>query len=67
MLIFRVLLVLMLLAILAYTGVVIAHHGAGFLPVFVGDLIALNWAGQFNLDFLCLLLLCAIWVAWRHR
>jgi len=63
----RLLLSLMLLVVVAYTGVVIARHGADFLPVFVGDMAAMGWAGQFNLDFLCMLLLSALWVAWRHR
>jgi hypothetical protein len=63
----RLFLVLMLSVVVAYTGVVIARHGADFLPVFFGDLAAMGWAGQFNLDFLCMLLLSALWVAWRHR
>ena len=25
------------------------------------------WPGQFNLDFLCFLVLSALWVAWRHQ
>jgi hypothetical protein len=57
----------MLVVVAAYTGVVVARHGLGFLPVFFGDIAAVGWAGQFNLDFLCMLLLAALWVAWRHR
>jgi hypothetical protein len=67
MLPFRLLLSLMLLAVVAYTGIVIAHHGIGFLPVFLGDIAEMGWPGQFNLDFLCMLVLSALWVAWRHR
>lgn len=63
----RLFLFLMLVAILAYTGAVISHHGIDFLPVFFGDMARMNWAGQFNLDFLGLLLLSALWVAWRQR
>lgn len=57
----------MLVVVLAYTGVVIAGHGLDLFPVFFGDLARLGWAGQFNLDFLCMLALSAGWVAWRHR
>ncbi len=67
MLPFRLLLSALLVAIAAYTGVVIAHHGLDFLPLFFGDIARLGWAGQFNLDFMGLLLLAALWVAWRHR
>ncbi|HRD97871.1 MAG TPA: hypothetical protein PLA97_15890 [Rubrivivax sp.] len=63
----RLFLCLMLVAIVAYTGVVMSHHGIDFLPVFFGDMARMNWAGQFNLDFLGLLLLSALWVAWRQR
>lgn len=64
---FRVFLVLIFTAIALYTGVVIAHHGLGLLPVFFGDMARLAWPGQFNLDFMCMLALSALWVAWRHR
>ena len=40
---FRILLVLMLLALTAYTGVVIANHGWNLLPVFFGDMAAMTW------------------------
>jgi hypothetical protein len=39
----------------------------GLLKVFFGDMAAMGWPGQFNLDFMFLLLLSAIWVAWRHK
>lgn len=67
MILFRLLLVLIFTAISLYTGVVIAHHGLNLLPVFFGDMTALAWPGQFNLDFMCMLALSALWVAWRHR
>ena len=67
MILFRLLLALIFTAIALYTGVVIAHHGLGLLPVFFGDMGSLAWPGQFNLDFMCMLALSALWVAWRHR
>jgi hypothetical protein len=54
-------------AILAvYTTLVIAVHGWGLFGVFFGDMRAMGWPGQFNLDFTILLALSALWVAWRH-
>lgn len=67
MTLFRVLLLLIFIAITLYTGVVIAQHGLNLFPVFFGDMAALGWPGQFNLDFMCMLALAALWVAWRHR
>ena len=63
----RLILSLMLVAVVAYTGVVIARHGPDLFPVFFGDIARMGWAGQFNLDFMCMLALSALWVAWRHR
>lgn len=64
---FRFLLVLIFTAIVLYTGVVVANHGLNLLPVFFGDMAKLAWPGQFNLDFMCMLALSGLWVAWRHR
>ncbi|MEQ1780568.1 MAG: hypothetical protein ABMA14_04350 [Hyphomonadaceae bacterium] len=64
---FRILLVLMLLALTAYTGVVIANHGWNLLPVFFGDMAAMTWPGQFNTDFMGFLVLSGLWAAWRHH
>jgi hypothetical protein len=63
----RVLLIAIFVTIAAYTSVVIANHGLNLLPVFFGDMAKLAWPGQFNLDFMCMLALSALWVAWRHR
>ena len=55
------------LAVLAvYTAVVIANHGWNLFPVFFGDMAAMGWAGQFNLDFMGFLMLSALWTAWRN-
>ncbi|CAN5900354.1 hypothetical protein BH11PSE8_BH11PSE8_40240 [soil metagenome] len=64
---FRVLLVAIVATVLVYTGIVIAAEGFGFMAVFFGDILAMKWPGQFNLDFSCLLLLSGLWVAWRHQ
>lgn len=63
---FRALLVIMVVCIAVYTTIVGVNHGLVFLPVFFGDMATMGWAGQFNLDFMCMLALSAFWVAWRH-
>ena len=54
---FRILLALFIVAIISFTGVVIANHGWNLLPIFFGDIAAMTWPGQFNFDFLCFLIL----------
>ncbi|TFU06347.1 hypothetical protein EUV02_04970 [Polymorphobacter arshaanensis] len=56
-----------IIGIAAYTSVVIANHGMGLMPIFFGDIAAMTWPGQFNLDFLGFLLLSGLWVSWRHQ
>ena len=67
MALFRFLLIVMFGVLLAYTGVVMIHHGPSLFQVFFGDMAKLGWPGQFNLDFLFMLALSSLWVAWRHR
>lgn len=67
MMLFRLLLLLIFAAVAVYTGIVVSQHGANLLPVFFGDMAKLAWPGQFNLDFMCMLALSGLWVAWRHR
>lgn len=57
----------MLFSVVTYTGVVMSRHGGDFISLFFGEIVRMTWVGQFNLDFLCMLLLSALWVAWRHR
>ena len=64
---FRIALIALWLTLGIYTAVVIANHGWNLLPVFFGDIVQMVWPGQFNLDFLCFLLLAALWTAWRGR
>jgi hypothetical protein len=48
-------------------ALVAGREGLGLLPVFFGDIAALGWPGQFNLDVLFYLGLSAFWLAWRHH
>jgi len=54
------------LALVIYTGLVISDHGLNLLPIFFADMAKLGWPGQFNLDFMILLTLSALWTAWRN-
>jgi hypothetical protein len=67
MVLFRTLLVVLFFAIVGYTAIVVNNHGMGLLPVFFGDMAEMAWPGQFNLDFMCFLVLSAVWVSWRHE
>ena len=64
---FRFVLILMLIAIIAYTAKTISLHGWNLLPVFFGDMQSFGWPGQFNFDFMMMLILSALWTAWRYR
>jgi hypothetical protein len=64
---FRFLLIILCAILVGYTGFVISNHGMGLLHVFFGDMAAMGWPGQFNLDFMFMLTLSALWVAWRHQ
>jgi hypothetical protein len=64
---FRAWLVLILVVVGVYTAIVIRDHGMSLYPQFFGDMTKLAWPGQFNLDFMFMLSLSALWVAWRNR
>jgi hypothetical protein len=64
---FRFYLVILIVGIVGYTGVVFFNHGWNLFPVFFGDMAAMTWAGQFNFDFMCMLSLSGLWLAWRHH
>ena len=63
---FKMFLFVVWVALIAYTGMVIAAHGLDLLPIFFGDIWKGSWPGQFNLDFSCFLMLSALWTAWRN-
>ena len=67
MTLFRLFLALCMVAIVGYTSVTVANYGWNLVPIFFGDIAKMAWPGQFNLDFMCFLLLAGIWVSWRHH
>lgn len=62
----RVLLLILLGILVAYTAIVISKHGWNLMPVFLGDIGKLAWPGQFNVDFTGFLTLSALWTLWRN-
>ena len=61
MTLFRLFIGAMFAVIAIYTLAVVVEHGLNLFPVFFG---AMGWPGQFNLDFLGMLMLSALWAAW---
>jgi len=49
-----------------YTLVTIGREGLDLISPFFGDLFALGWPGQFNLDFSTYLILSTVWFLWRN-
>ena len=64
---FRLLLIVMIVTITTYTAHVGLHHGWNLLPLFFGEMTAMTWQGQFNVDFNGFLILSGLWLAWRHQ
>jgi hypothetical protein len=64
---FRIFLVTVFLTVVVYTFMVGSKHGWSLFSPFFGDIMAMNWAGQFNLDFSFFLLFVGLWIAWRNK
>jgi hypothetical protein len=64
--IWAVLAIILWLVLAGYTAFVVTAHGLGLLPIFFGDIATLTWPGQFNLDFLFMLIISASWTVWRN-
>lgn len=67
MILFRGFIATILPAFVIYTSVMIFQYGWRLVPIFFGDIFAVNWRGQFNADFMAMLALSALWVAWRNQ
>ncbi len=64
---FRIFLGTFFTILTVYTLIVGANHGWNIMPIFFGDMAAMTWPGQFNLDFFGFLLLSGLWLSWRHE
>lgn len=65
--VFKALLVIQTLGLLAYTFIAIQTEGPNFLIIALNNLKSLTWSGQFNLDFSCYLTLSGLWIMWRNK
>ncbi len=65
--VFKTLLVVQTLGLLAYTFIAFQTEGANLFNVFLANIKSMTWAGQFNLDFLCYLTLSGLWIMWRNK
>jgi hypothetical protein len=66
-LLFKMLLLSLSLTVAVYTGMVIQKEGINFFAVFIENMLAVNWNGQFHIDFMCYLILSGLWIMWRER
>jgi len=64
---FRIFLGAFFAVLFVYTAIVGINHGWNIMPIFFGDMAAMTWPGQFNLDFFGFLLLSGLWLSWRHE
>lgn len=63
----KALLSIQTLSILVYTVYVGMNSDWSFIKVALDNITALNWNGQFVLDFSCYLVLSATWIMWRNH
>lgn len=63
--VFRLVLILMTMLIILFTIMAVANGGLDLFSPFLSPIFAMNWQGQFNIDFAAYLILSGIWMAWR--
>jgi hypothetical protein len=64
---FKTLLIIQTIGLLVYTFVAFNNEGADLFGVFINNVKAFTWSGQFNLDFLSYLTLSGLWIMWRNN
>lgn len=64
---FKILLLIQTVGLLIYTLIAFQNEGANLFSVFMKNIAALSWSGQFNLDFLSYLILSGLWIMWRNK
>ena len=67
MMLFRILLVIIFASLVLYTFRVVTTEGWNLLPIFFSDIAKMKWPGQFNYDFMLMLVLSALWSMWRNK
>jgi hypothetical protein len=63
----KILLIAQTIALLIYTIYIVQKEGLTLFQVFTNDIISITWAGQFNLDFTCYLIISGLWIMWRNK
>lgn len=66
MLLIRLLCVVIFVSLSVYTAPILVAE-PNLFPAFFGAISGGGWQGQFNLDFVFMLTLSGLYVAWRHR
>lgn len=66
MLLIRMLCIVIFVSLAIYTMPVLMAE-PNLFPAFFGAIAGGGWQGQFDLDFLFMLTLSGLFVAWRHR
>lgn len=66
MTVLRLFLLVSTVVIYGLTYSAVAAQGVNWPAAAFGDIIALNWRSQFDVDFVLHLLLLATWVSWRE-
>jgi len=66
-LVLKSLLIIQTLTLIIYTAYTVTLNGWNFLEVAIANVQAINWNGQFALDFNCYLILSAFWIMWRNQ
>lgn len=62
---FRMTLIAMTAIIILFTITAVVGGGLNLFTPFLDPILAMNWQGQFNVDFASYLVLSGIWMAWR--
>lgn len=63
----KLLLVTQSIVLLFYTYLAYEKDGPNLFRVFLSNINSFSWSGQFNLDFLCYLILSGLWIMWRQK
>lgn len=65
--VFKIVLILQASILLIYTTFAFQTDGANLFDIMIANIASLGWSGQFNLDFLCYLILSGLWIIWRNN
>lgn len=62
----RIFLLASTVSIYLFTYFALSESGINWPAVAIGDILALNWRSQFDIDLVIHLLLLATWISWRE-